>query len=70
MWGRLRVVVSSSRGGNGLHGAPPHRSIHKEAAENHIGEVGLSACLCTVHGRRDNVGDKLDDDLVGSRHGK
>ena len=27
-WGRQRVRVSSNRGGDGIHGAPPHRSIH------------------------------------------
>ena len=36
-WGRQRVGVHSGRGGNGLRGDPPHRSIHQEAADDHIG---------------------------------
>ena len=30
-WGQQIVGVSRGRGGDGIHRAPPHRSIHKEA---------------------------------------
>ena len=36
-WGRRIVGVSSCRGGDGLRGVPPHRSIHQVAADNHSG---------------------------------
>ena len=48
-WGRQRVVISSSRGGNGLCGAPTHQSIHKMASDDHSGEGVIPACLCIVH---------------------
>ena len=35
-WGRIRMGVSSGRGGNGLRGDPPHRGIHQEAEGDHI----------------------------------
>ena len=35
-WGRRRVVVSRGRGGDGLCRDPPHMSMHKEAADDHI----------------------------------
>ena len=69
-WGRQRVGLSSGRGGDGLRGAPPHNSIHKEAAYNHIGEGGLPAFILNVHGGRENAGDYTDGALVGSRGGK
>ena len=34
-WGRRGVGVSSGRGGDGLYGYPPHRSINQEASDNH-----------------------------------
>ena len=43
-WDRRRVVVSSDRGGDGIRGAPPHRSIHKDTAYNHSGEGGMLSC--------------------------
>ena len=47
-WGQRRVRVSSGRGGDGICRAPPHRSIHKEVADNNSGEGGLLDCLCIV----------------------
>ena len=70
MWGRLRVGVSSSRGGNGLRGAPPHRSINQEMADKHSGQGGLSAHLYTVHVGVEDARDDPDGALVGSRRGK
>ena len=67
---RRRVGVSSGRGGDGLPGDPPHRSIHKEASENHIGKGGLTACICIVHRGGDNARDEPDGVLIGSRCGK
>ena len=49
MWGRRRIVVSSSRGGDRLSGDPLYRIIDTGTAENHSGESGLPACVCTVH---------------------
>ena len=56
--------VSSGRGGDGLRRAPPHLSIHKEAAGNHIREGGLPACIYTVQRGGDNGGDEPDGVLV------
>ena len=70
MWGRQRVGVSNGRGGDGISEDPPHRSIHKEAGDNHSREFGLPACLCIMHGGGENYGDNIDDTLVGSRRGK
>ena len=64
------MVVSIGRRGYGLRWAPPHHSIHKEAANNQSGEGGLLACIFTVHGGVDNAGDDPDGVLVGSIHGK
>ena len=64
------MVVSIGRGVDGLSRAPPHQSIHKEAAEKHSGEGGLLACVCILHGGRENVGDEPDGTLVGSRCNK
>ena len=44
-WVWWRVVVSSSRGDDKRRWDPPHRSIHKDAADEHSGEGGLPACL-------------------------
>ena len=64
------MVLSIGRGVDGLSRAPPHQSIHKEAAEKHSGEGGLPDCICTVHGGGENARDDLDGVLVGSRRGK
>ena len=69
-WGRRRVEVSIVRGGDGLRRDPPQRSIHKEVAYDHRGEVGLPACLCILHVGREDTGDDPDGALVGSRRGK
>ena len=69
-WGRRRVGVSRSRGGNELRGATPHWSINKEDADNHIGEGDLPACICVLHGGGENDGDDPDGALVRSRRGK
>ena len=61
---------AGGRGGYGSCGAPPHQSIHKEAAEYHIGEGGLLACIFIVNGGGEDAGDKADGVLVGSRRGK
>ena len=39
-------------------------------ADNHSGEVGLPACICTVYRGRENAEDDPDGALVGSRRGK
>ena len=70
MWGRRRVGVSSGRGGDGIRGDPPHRSIRKEAAGNHIGEVGMPEGICTVHIGGENAWNEPDGALLGSRRGK
>ena len=62
--------VYSGRVGNGLIRAPPHRIIHKDASDNHIGEGVLLACICTTHGGGDNTRDDPDGVLVGSRRVK
>ena len=67
MWGRLRVGVSSGRGGDGLRGTPPHQSIHKETTDYHSGEGGLTSCICTVNGGGEYYGENTDGALVGSR---
>ena len=69
-WVRQRVGVSIGRGGDGIHGDLPRRSIHKEAADDHIGEGGLPDCLCVLHRGGADARDKLDSALVGSRGGK
>ena len=69
-WVWWRVVVSSSRGGNGLCRAPPNRNIHKEVANYHSREGGLPACLCIVHGGGEDSGDDPDGALVVSRGSK
>ena len=62
--------VYSGRGEDVLCRAPPHWSIHKEDADDYIGEGGLSACICIVNGGGEDAGDDLDGELVGSRRGK
>ena len=62
--------VSICRGGDGIRGAPPHLSIHKEAAYNHSGYGSLSVCICIVHGGEEDAGDNPDGALVVSRRGK
>ena len=37
-WGLRKVVLYSGRGIDRLHEAPPYRSIHQEAADDHSGE--------------------------------
>ena len=69
-WGRQILVISISRGGDGLCRDPPHQSIHKESADNHSVEGGLPACLFIVHGGGEDVGDDDNDVMVGSRHSK
>ena len=64
------MLVCINRGGNGISGAPPHQSIHKERADNHIVDGGLPDCIVSVHGGGDNSRDETDDALVGSRRGK
>ena len=58
-----RVGLSRGTGGDGLCGAPPHKSINKEAADNHIREGGLITCICIVHGGGEDYGDELDGAL-------
>ena len=64
-WGRRRVGVPRSRGGDGILWDPPHRSIHQEAADDHSGEGGLPACKCTVHRGGEDAGDEPDGALMG-----
>ena len=42
------MVVSRVRGGDGIRGAPPHRSINQEAADIHSVYSGLPASLCIL----------------------
>ena len=69
-WRRGIVGISRGRGGDGLCGAPPHRSIHKKAADSQSREGGLTACLCIVQRGREGAGDDPYGALVGSRQGK
>ena len=69
MWGRRRVGVPSGKVGDGLCGAPPNHSIHKEAADDHSVEGGLPSYIFIVHGGREDAGDDLDGAMVGSRRG-
>ena len=69
-WGRWRVGVSRGRGGNGIRGDPPHRSIHQEVADDHIVEGGISACIFIVHGVGEDSRDDPDGVMVGSRRVK
>ena len=64
------MVVSRGIGGNGLCGAPPHQSIHKETVDNNSGKGDLMACIFTVHDGGENVRQKPYGALVGSRRGK
>ena len=66
-WGRRRVGVSIGRGGDGLHGDPPNRSINQESEGNHSGEGGFPSCLYILHGGGEDDGDDPDGTLVGSR---
>ena len=45
-------------------------SIYKDSADKHRGGDGLLACICIVHGGRDNSGNELDGALLVSRRGK
>ena len=39
--GRQRVGITLGSGGNGSHGAPPHRGVHQEATGDNSGKGGL-----------------------------
>ena len=68
--GMLIVVVPIDSGGNGRCGSPPHWGVHQEAEENHIGEGGLTPCLCNVHKGGTDARNKPVGLLVGKRHNK
>ena len=69
-WVRLRVGVSSGRGGNGIRRDLPHWSIHQEEADGHSGEGGLLYGICNVHGGGEDAGDNTDDALSRLRRSK
>ena len=69
-WGWRRAVLFSSRGGDGLCRDPTNWSIYQKSAYNYSGDVGLPACLRTVHGGGEDSGYEPDGAMVGSRRGK
>ena len=68
--GRRIVEVPIDSGGNGRCGSPPHWGVHQEAEENHIGEGGLTPCLCNVHKGGTDARNKPVGVVVGKRHNK
>ena len=65
-WVRHIVVLSSSRGCDGLRGDPPHQIIHQEVEDGHSGEGGLPACLCIIYGGGEDAEGDPGGALVGS----